>query len=63
MKNGIEKNRGQKTITMAGADTLIERLRKMRALSCSPSDVGMDSYVDWLSRYGNAYFLITNTIK
>jgi len=26
-------------------DTLIERLKKVRALNCSPSDVGMDSFV------------------
>ncbi len=28
-----------------GAETLIERLRKVRALNCSPSDVGMDNYL------------------
>jgi hypothetical protein len=26
-------------------DTVVERIKKMRALNCSPSDVGMDSYV------------------
>lgn len=26
-------------------DTFIERMKKMRALNCSPSDVGMDNYV------------------
>lgn len=39
-------------------DVLIERLRKTRALNCKPSDVGMDSYLDWMSKYGRAYFLI-----
>ena len=24
---------------------LVERLKKMRALNCSPSDIGMDNYV------------------
>ena len=43
------------------ANTLIERLRKARALSCNPSDVGMDSYLDWLTRYGRAYFLMGRT--
>ena len=41
-------------------NTLIERLRKIRALSCNPSDVGMDSYLDWLNKYGKAYFLMGN---
>lgn len=27
------------------AETLTERLRKVRALNCSPSDVGMDNYL------------------
>ena len=31
-----------------GIDTIIERLKKMRALNCNPSDVGMDGYV-WKS--------------
>lgn len=26
-------------------DTFIERIRKMRALSCSPSDIGIDTFV------------------
>lgn len=26
-------------------DTLIERLKKIRALNCDPHDVGMDEYV------------------
>lgn len=26
-------------------DTLIERFKKMRALNCSPSDVGLDGFV------------------
>ena len=28
-----------------GIDTIIERLKKMRALNCNPSDVGLDGYV------------------
>ena len=28
-----------------GIDTVIERLKKMRALNCNPSDVGLDGYV------------------
>lgn len=39
-------------------NTMIERVRKARALSCNPSDVGMDTYVDWMFKYGRAYFLI-----
>ncbi|MCM8761144.1 MAG: hypothetical protein NC938_03305 [Candidatus Omnitrophica bacterium] len=31
-----------------GIDTIIERLKKVRALNCNPSDVGLDSYV-WKS--------------
>lgn len=26
-------------------DTFIERMKKVRALNCNPSDVGIDSYV------------------
>jgi len=26
-------------------DTFIERIKKMRALNCSPSDIGIDSFV------------------
>ena len=26
-------------------DTVIERIKKMRALNCNPADVGIDSYV------------------
>ena len=37
-----------------GIDTIIERLKKMRALNCNPSDVGMDGYV-WKS------FFFTNS--
>jgi len=29
----------------ASIDTFIERLKKIRALNCNPSDVGMDNYV------------------
>ena len=28
-----------------GIDTIIERLKKVRALNCNPSDVGLDGYV------------------
>ena len=28
-----------------GIDTIIERLKKMRALNCNPSDVGLDGHV------------------
>jgi len=28
----------------AGLEVFIERMRKMRALNCSPSDVGVDSF-------------------
>ena len=27
------------------ADAFIERMRKIRALNCSPSDVGIESYI------------------
>ena len=33
---------GEDTVDMA---TLSERLRKVRALNCSPSDVGMNTYI------------------
>ena len=29
----------------ANIDTFIERLKKVRALNCDPSDIGMDTYV------------------
>lgn len=29
----------------ASIDTLIERMKKIRALNCNPSDVGLDGYV------------------
>jgi hypothetical protein len=35
----------KKIIYPAGMDTLIERLKKMRALNCNPSDVGVDRYI------------------
>ena len=41
-----------------GIETLIERLRKVRALNCSPSDVGMNDNLEWLDKYGRAYFLL-----
>jgi hypothetical protein len=28
-----------------GIDTLIERFKKVRALNCNPSDVGLDCYI------------------
>ena len=36
-----------------GIDTIIERLKKMRALNCNPSDVGLDGYV-WKTFFANA---------
>ena len=33
-----------------GRNTIIERLKKMRALNCDPSDVGMDGYLFLLKR-------------
>jgi hypothetical protein len=39
-------------------ETLIERLRKIRALNATPADVGMDEGIEWLDKYGRAYFLI-----
>ncbi|MFA5146101.1 MAG: hypothetical protein WC515_01800 [Candidatus Omnitrophota bacterium] len=33
------------TVYTANIDTFIERLRKVRALNCEPSDVGMDNYM------------------
>lgn len=60
MHNRLRKTSKQDVLFTASANTVIERLRKTRALSCNPSDVGMDSYLDWLSRYGKAYFLCTN---
>jgi hypothetical protein len=35
-----------------GIDTLIERLKKMRALNCNPYDIGLDGYV-WKNLYCN----------
>ena len=32
-------------INLIDASTLIERLKKVRALNCDPSSVGIDSYV------------------
>lgn len=29
----------------ANIDALIERVKKMRALNCNPSDIGIDNYV------------------
>lgn len=29
----------------ANAETMIERVKKMRALNCNPSDIGISSYV------------------
>ena len=59
MPNSLRKANKRSRIYAAGVNTLIERLRKTRALSCNPSDVGMDSYLDWLTRDGKAYFLIS----
>ena len=56
MKNEMRRIDRRKDVFAQGVNTVIERLRKTRALSCNPSDVGMDSYLDWLTRYGNAYF-------
>jgi hypothetical protein len=57
MPNSLRKSNRVSRISAVSANTLIERLRKTRALSCNPSDVGMDSYLDWLARCGKAYFL------
>lgn len=59
MPNSLRRAGKKNIVCTTDANTLIERLRKTRALSCSPSDVGMDSYMDWLTRYGKAYFLIS----
>jgi hypothetical protein len=64
---GVMPNRLRKIVKkdnayITSASTLIERLRKTRALCCNPSDVGMDSYLDWLTRYGKAYFLMGKRI-
>lgn len=37
-----------------GIDTIIERLKKVRALNCNPSDVGLEGYI-WKS------FFFTNS--
>jgi len=43
---------GKKAESMgANSATSIERLRKMRALNCSPSDIGIDSNV--LRKFGS----------
>lgn len=39
-------------------ETLIERLRKVRALNCSPSDIGMDSFV-WKKLFFNRLSSVT----
>lgn len=45
MNNRLKKsNRGEGTYPMDIMD-IIERLKKMRALNCTPSDVGITSYV------------------
>jgi hypothetical protein len=36
-----------------GADTTVERLKKIRALNCNPSDIGLDCYI-WKSLFANA---------
>ena len=61
MPNRLTKTDRESKIYAVNANTLIERLRKTRALSCNPSDVGMDGYMDWLNRYGKAYFLFGKT--
>jgi len=61
MTQRLHKSDRRDAVRAVNMNTLIERLRKTRALSCNPSDVGMDSYVDWLTKYGNAYFLMART--
>lgn len=59
MPNSLRKSNKKEEASMVSANTLIERLRKTRALNCNPSDVGMDSYLDWMTKYGKAYFLMS----
>lgn len=59
MPNRLRKCDKKEDAGRVSANTLIERLRKTRALSCNPSDVGMDSYLDWVTRCGRAYFLMS----
>jgi len=40
----MKPNRKEKLYDV-GMDTFIERLKKVRALSCSPSDIGIDNYL------------------
>lgn len=59
MHNILKRCEKKDRTSAVSANTLIERLRKTRALSCNPSDVGMDSYLDWVNRYGRAFFLMS----
>ena len=40
----LRSNRKEKFYS-ANVDSFIERLKKIRALNCSPSDVGIDNYL------------------
>lgn len=59
MRTRMQKMDRKESRYPASANTLIERLRKTRALSCNPSDVGMDSYLDWLTKYGTSCFVMS----
>ena len=41
---GPQYLKGSRKLGVSPAN-LVERLKKMRALNCSPSDIGMDNYV------------------
>ncbi len=44
-----------------GIDTIIERLKKMRALNCNPSDVGLDGYV-WRRFFSSRSNVLTKVL-
>lgn len=41
----VRTEKKEEAAVSAGADTFIERLRKARAVNCSPSYIGMNEYI------------------
>lgn len=45
MNSRYSRSNRKEEIYNASIDTIIERLKKVRALNCEPSDIGMDKYI------------------
>lgn len=53
MSNRCAKNMKKDKNYQVSIDTMIERFKKVRALNCNPSDVGLDCFI-WNAFFANS---------